>query len=60
MAILELVRRRRADAQQEVPFGDIVVVIANDQPLNEQAPDQAPAEGEPSSVERTEETAADD
>ncbi len=49
MAILELVRRRRADALQEVPFGDIVVVIANDQPVV----DDSVADG-------TKETAADD
>lgn len=30
MAILELVRRRRVDAEQAVPFGDIVVVTAAD------------------------------
>ncbi len=32
MAILELVRRRRADAVQEVPFGEIVVVTAAEPP----------------------------
>jgi segregation and condensation protein A len=56
MAILELVRRRRADALQEVPFGDIVVVVANDQPLN----DHTPGEGGQPSADGAEETAADD
>lgn len=51
MAILELVRRRRADALQEVPFGDIVVVIANDQPI---------VESEPPLADGADEAAADD
>lgn len=34
MAILELVRRRRADAEQAVPFGDIIVTAADPVPID--------------------------
>ncbi|HEY8601937.1 MAG TPA: ScpA family protein [Thermomicrobiales bacterium] len=61
MAILELVRRRRVDALQAIPFGDIVVVIADDQPLSDQPLGGEPfVKGDQPTAGGTDEAAADD